>query len=187
MEMKRTFIAVKIDRDEKLEKEVQSIRSQLKNESVKWVDLNQIHITLSFLGNTSEGSIKDVSEMLNTRLHNFGDVEFTISGIGVFKSLADPRVIWAGISESVRLTELSDLIKKGLNELGILTEEHSFNPHITLGRIRSVKNPGTLRKLIDEYDGVDFQKANISEVVFFESILQQTGPLYVPLKKIRLR
>jgi 2'-5' RNA ligase len=184
--MKRTFIAVKIDRDEKLEKAVQSIRSQLNNESVKWVDLNQIHITLSFLGDTSEGSIRDVSEMLIAGLRDFGDVEFTIRGIGVFKSLADPRVIWAGISDSGRLVELSDLIKSGLNELGILTEERSFNPHITLGRIRSVKNQGSLKTLIENYDGVDFQKANISEVIYFESILQQTGPLYLPLKKIRL-
>lgn len=184
--MKRTFIAVKIDRDEKLEKEVHSIKLRLKNEPVKWVDLNQIHITLAFLGDTSEGSIRDVSEMLLAGLRDFGYVELTIKGIGVFKSLTDPRVIWAGISESGRLIELSKLIKSGLNELGILTDEHSFNPHITLGRLRSVRNPITLRTLIDDYEGVEFQKAHISEVVYFESILQQTGPLYLPLKKIRL-
>jgi len=49
-----------------------------------------------------------------------------------------------------------------------------------------VKNLGSLRTLIDNYNGVEFQKASVSEVVYFESILQQTGPLYVPLKKIRL-
>jgi 2'-5' RNA ligase len=184
--MKRTFIAVKIDRDEKLEKAVQSIRALLKNEPVKWVDLNQIHITLAFIGDTSEGSIRDVSEMLMKGLHDFGVVEFAIRGIGVFKSLSDPRVIWAGISESGRLAELSEHIKSGLNELGILTEERAFNPHITLGRLRSVKNKGSIRTLIDDYEGVEFQKAHISEVVYFESILQQTGPLYLPLKKIRL-
>jgi len=184
--MKRTFIAVKCDRDEKLEIAIQSIRSKLKNESVKWVDLNQIHITLSFIGDTSEGSIRDVSEMLLERVDGFGTVELCIRGIGVFKSLTDPRVIWAGISDSGRLTGLYDLIRGGLNELGLLTDERSFNPHITLGRIRSVEIPGLFKHLIDEYKGVYFQKAVISEVVYFESILQQTGPLYLPIKKIRL-
>jgi RNA 2',3'-cyclic 3'-phosphodiesterase len=184
--MKRTFIAVKIDRDEKLEKAVQSIREELKNEQVKWVDLNQIHVTLSFLGDTSEGSIRDVSEMLIAGLNDFGMVELSIRGIGVFKSLADPRVIWAGISDSEGLSRLSQRINTGLNDLGILTEERPFNPHITIGRIRSLKNQGSLRKLIENYEAVEFQKARISEVVYYESILQQTGALYLPMKKIRL-
>jgi 2'-5' RNA ligase len=49
-----------------------------------------------------------------------------------------------------------------------------------------VKNQGTLRKLIENYEAVEFQKAHITEVVYYESILQQTGALYLPLKKIRL-
>jgi len=184
--MKRTFIALKIDPDERFEKEVREIRSHLKNESVRWVDLKQMHITLAFLGDTSEGSIRDVSDMLSSRCSDFGSIEFTVRGIGLFKSMADPRVIWAGISESGKLIELSAVIKDGLDDLGILTENRQFNPHLTLARMRSVRNQKSLGELMDKYEGVEFQKAIVSEVVYFESILQQTGPLYLPLKKIRL-
>jgi 2'-5' RNA ligase len=184
--MKRTFIAVKIKPDEKLEEAVQDIRAQLKKESLKWVDLNQVHITLSFLGDTSEDSIRDVSGMLTSRCAGFGEVDFSIRGIGIFRSMTDPRVIWAGITESDSLTGLYDLIRGGLDELGIVTEERPFRPHLTLARVRSLKNQRSLKALIDLYDGVEFQKTRVSEVVYFESILQQTGPLYLPIKKIRL-
>jgi 2'-5' RNA ligase len=184
--MKRTFIALKIDADEKLEKAIGEMKSQLKDESVRWIDMKQLHITLSFLGNTSEGTIRDVSEMLSARCSDLGIIEFTVRGIGLFRSMADPRVIWAGIAESGGVTELSGRIKSGLEELGIVTEDQPFNPHLTIGRIRRVKNQGSLRTILDKYEGVEFQKAHISEIVYFESILQQTGPLYLPLKTIRL-
>jgi len=158
----------------------------LRNESVKWVNLNQVHITLSFLGDTSEDSIRDVSEMLAARCNGFGAVDLTIKGIGVFRSLSDPKVIWAGISESERLTALYDNIKGGLDLLGFVSEQRRFSPHLTLARVRSLKNQSTLRSMTDNYKEVEFQKAHIAEVIYFESIIQQTGSLYLPLKKIRL-
>jgi RNA 2',3'-cyclic 3'-phosphodiesterase len=184
--MKRTFIAVKTGPTENLEKAVQAVKQELRSEPVKWVDLNQAHITLAFLGDTSEESIKEVSEMLSEKCGDFGEVEFTVRGIGIFRSMADPRVIWAGIEDKGKLARLYTLIKEGLDELGIKTEERQFNPHITIARVRSLRNQKTLQDLIGQYQNVVFQKAAITEVIFFESILQQTGPLYLPIKKIRL-
>lgn len=185
--MKRTFIAVTTGTGGILVKAVEEIRHDLKNESVKWVDLNQAHITLAFLGDTSEESIREVSEMLSERCSNFGKIEFTVKGIGVFRSISDPNVIWAGIEETGRLGELSGVIREGLDKLGLITEERQFRPHLTLARLRMVKNKGMLKSLIGRYEDVVFQKAVISEVIFFESILQQTGPLYLPIKRIRLK
>ena len=184
--VKRTFIAVAPGTGGILVKAVEEIRQDLKNESVKWVDLNQAHITLAFLGNTSEESIREVSEMLSEKCSNFGKIEFTVKGIGVFRSISDPKVIWAGIEEAERLRKLSGVIKEGLDKLGLITEERQFRPHLTLARVRTIKNEGMLKSLIGRYEDVVFQNAVVSEVIFFESILQQIGPLYLPMKRIRL-
>jgi 2'-5' RNA ligase len=184
--MKRTFIAVKIDPDKKLEEAVRQIRLKLKNESVRWTDLSQLHVTLAFLGNTSEQSIVGVTAMLTAVCYDFGEFEFTVKGIGVFRSVADPRVIWAGIDDSKKLGELADRIKNGLKELGIVTGDRQFKPHLTLARVRSVSNQNSFRTITDEYERIEFQKSHISEVIYFESILRETGPLYLPIKKVRL-
>jgi 2'-5' RNA ligase len=184
--MKRTFIAVKIEPGKMLLDAVEKMRLRLRNESVKWVDLNQVHVTLAFIGDTSEGTIKDISEMLAVSCKGFGEIEFRVAGVGVFKSITDPRVIWAGIGNNRRLTQLEALISGGLKELGLGLEEKPFRPHLTLARIRTLKDQKVLGTLISDYENVVFQESRISEVIYFESILQQTGPLYVPMKKVRL-
>jgi 2'-5' RNA ligase len=77
-------------------------------------------------------------------------------------------------------------VKKGLEEIGIKTEERSFNPHLTLGRIRMIKEKRVLEEMIIKYNSVPIQEVNITEVVFFESILSQTGPTYLPLSSVKL-
>ena len=83
--------------------------------------------------------------------------------------------------------ELFQLISSGLYELGIKTEQRQFKPHLTIGRVRSLKNNDKLKALLKKYEGKTFQKANVSEIVYYESILQQTGPLYIPILAVELR
>jgi 2'-5' RNA ligase len=184
--MKRTFIAISIEPGEELNRAFKDMKDILKDESVKWVDMRQLHITLAFIGNTSEQSIPDISAMLGSRCGNFGRFELLIRGIGIFRTISDPKVIWAGLSETGRLSELCGLIREGLEESGIGLEDRQFKPHLTLGRIRSVRDQKLLKRIINIYGDKVFQKGNVTELIYYESILQQTGPLYIPLKRIKI-
>jgi RNA 2',3'-cyclic 3'-phosphodiesterase len=153
---------------------------------VRWVDIHKMHITLAFLGDTSEEMIREISVMLRELCSNFGKFVFTLSSLGVFKSLNDPKVIWVGIEDSEKLTDLFKLIKTGLDKLEVPTEEREFKPHLTLGRIKWIKDKRPLQDLLKKYSDYKFQGVNVTEVIFYESILQQTGPLYIPIKVFRL-
>lgn len=184
--MKRTFIAVKVDAGDYLAEIISLMRSELRNESIKWTDINQMHLTLSFLGDTGEETIRQVSEMLIKKCTGFGSINFTISGLGVFRNMNDPRVIWAGIEKGERFTELFNIIKDGLHKIGIKTEEREFRPHLTLGRVKWLKNRIILEQLIEKNFQTEYQKVSISEIIYYESILQQSGPVYVPIVVVRL-
>jgi 2'-5' RNA ligase len=184
--MKRTFIAVKIEAGEKLQELISTLRSELKNDSIKWVDTDNLHITVAFLGNTAEETIKKVTSVLTKSCIGFGDFTFTISGLGIFKNLNDPRVIWAGIERSDKFANLNDIIKSGLNDSGIEIEDRQFRPHLTLGRIRLLKNRYPLEDLIGKYSKSIFQNVNVTEIVFYESVLQQDRPVYKPMNKFGL-
>ena len=181
--MKRIFIAVKTEPESNLLRMISSVRAMLGTEKIKWVDLSGIHITLAFLGDTSEERIKVLDRMLREKCTGFGDFGFVLYGAGIFKSFNDPRVLWVGISQADRLSSLFEIIAEGLGGAGFEPEVRKFRPHLTIGRVKSVSDPARLRSAIEKYKGVEFQTVWVKEVILFESILQKTGPLYIPLAK----
>ncbi len=184
--MKRTFIAVKVDAGKEITGIIDLLKQELKEEQVRWVDKTRMHITLAFIGDTSENTIRDISVMLKGICSAKDAFEFDVSGLGLFRNLNDPRVIWAGIGDQGNLKALFTTIKAGLEQLGVQTEEREFSPHLTLARIKKLKDKKSLEKILADNNKTAFQKVKVREVIYFESILQQTGPLYIPIKVFKL-
>jgi RNA 2',3'-cyclic 3'-phosphodiesterase len=184
--MKRIFIAVKIEPGNNLVKMISSFKTGLKDERIKWTETENFHITLAFLGDTDEAKVKEIGKMLRVVCEGSGDFDIVIRGAGLFKNLKDPRVLWTGIDPSEELTSLHESVKLGLKDTGIVIEERNFSPHLTLGRIKSIRNDDTLRSLIDKYMNEEIQKQHVNEVLLFESILLHSGPEYKPLGKYPL-
>lgn len=184
--MKRTFIAVKVNPEGDLLRMISSLKSLLSDENIKWVDPANIHLTLAFLGDTEEKRIKILSGMLSERCTGFGEFDFTLAGAGVFKNFWDPRVIWVGIRSSEKLFMLYNAIAEGLKREGFGIEERQFRPHLTLGRVKSYKDTENLKSVIEKYRDKQFQVVHVNEVILFESILMQTGPIYKSLGNLSL-
>jgi RNA 2',3'-cyclic 3'-phosphodiesterase len=184
--MKRIFIAIKVEPSKSLLSLISTLQSELKDESIKWTNISNIHITLAFLGDTEEGMISDIGQMLKNKCVGTGEFELVLSGAGVFRNIADPRIIWAGIRHNDRLSQLNTIIMQGLRELNIKMEERPYNPHLTLGRIKHLRNSAHLKGLIERIHDSELQIVPVKEVILYESILQQTGPVYKPVSMIRL-
>lgn len=184
--MKRIFIAIKVEPGEILFKTVSHLKSGLINEGIKWTSLDNIHITLAFLGDTEENIIKIISSALKESCEGSGKFELTLRGTGVFKNLSDPRVIWMDIDPSEGLTHLYNIIINRLNESGVVIEKRPFRPHLTLGRIKYLNDKLILKDLIGKYQGSEIQKVPVNEVIIYESILRGTGPLYKAVAKFIL-
>jgi 2'-5' RNA ligase len=184
--MKRIFIAVKVIPEAALLSLISSLKAGLKNEDIRWVDHENIHITLAFPGNTDEEKIAEIDSVLEKKCEGFGKFELKIRGAGVFKSQSDPRVIWAGIEPLERLDQLNLLIKNSLAEAEVRLEDRPFKPHLTLGRIKNLRPGNTLSDLINKFKESDLQIVPVNEIIMYESILRQQGPLYKPLEKFQL-
>ena len=184
--MKRIFIAIKIDPGNSLLKIHSSLQSVLGGEKIKWVDPANIHMTLSFLGDTEEERIKVAGIMLKQKCSGFGEFGFRLSGAGVFRNYNDPRVIWIGIEKQEKLIYLTDIIKTGLEDSGFKTQDRPFKPHITLGRIKFINDPDALRRALEPYQETFVQEVRVSEVILYESILNPAGPVYIPVGRFRL-
>jgi 2'-5' RNA ligase len=184
--MKRIFIALKVEPGETFLNLILSLKSGLNSESIKWTNPNNIHITLSFLGDTEEEIIKIISSMLKNKCEGSGRFELIIKGSGVFKNLSDPRIIWVGIEPSEELIHLNGFIMNGLKELDIRIEDRPFKPHLTIGRIKHLNDKEALKALVEKYQNSEIQKIPVNEVILYESILLQSGPEHKPIVKFNL-
>ena len=74
----------------------------------------------------------------------------------------------------------------GLKGVNIKMEERPYNPHLTLGRIKHVNNKEVLKSLIEQFQNSEIQIVPVAEIVLYESILLQTGPVYKPIASFNL-
>ncbi len=180
---KRIFIAVKIEPGATLSSMVSTFKSALKEEKIKWTDPENFHITLAFLGNTEEEKIKSIRDMLKRICDIFVEFDLVIKGAGLFKNIHDPRILWTGVEPSEKLNILFESVKAGLRDSGIRMEEKNFSPHLTLGRIKSVKDIDALKSLINRYNNAEIQRQKILEILLYESLLFDSGPVYRPIER----
>ncbi len=166
METLRTFIAIDIQVESALKKKWTELKLLLHNDSIKWVDEHTIHLTLFFLGVQA--------------------FKITLNGLGVFGNPNQPKVIWVGISESKELFKLKEIINQTVSLFGYHEPNGKFSPHITLGRVKQVRTPVELTNYIDKNRLEVFQEVEIGRVIFYQSILTTTGPIYKPLQEIKL-
>jgi 2'-5' RNA ligase len=184
--MKRTFIGVRVDASGELKAAISNLRSGLKNEDIKWVDISNMHVTLAFIGSTEEPMIKRIESMLINDFESFGIINFQLIGFGVFRNFKDPRIIWTAIENPDSLIITHEKVKRGLEELNIKLEDKQFKPHLTVARIKNLKDKDNLQKLILKYSDIPFQGVTIPEIVYYESVLLPSGPLYKPISIIKM-
>jgi 2'-5' RNA ligase len=181
--MKRLFAAVKIEPGEKFLKSFRELRTRLSSEPIKWVEEHNIHITVKFFGETEERLIPGITETLGRISQNSRELNFILSGIGIFGSSYQPRVVWAGIEPHEPLAQLMKKTQKEMEKLGYPSDRQNLVPHLTLGRIKYLKDRFLFQKILNEYKGISSGPVVINECILFESILRREGPEYLILEK----
>lgn len=186
MMTKRIFVAAKIYPSKKIIEGINSIKTFLYDEKIKWVNPNNFHITLKFLGDTNESLIDEFNNRLSEICRTIKSDTIEIKNFGTFPQRKRPKVLWFGIENYDILNKLHKKIDENFVKLGIKSENRDFNPHLTIGRVKFLNNPQRIKKLLDYFESAFFQTQRIDEIILFESKLSKKGSTYIPLKKFSL-
>ncbi len=185
----RSFIAVEIDKINK--QKISELIAQLKesNADVKWVSEDQMHLTLKFLGNTEQDKIQKVACILKSIADDFSAFSIKFSNIGAFPNTSRPRVIWMGIKDGSEILEsFNNRIEAGLVKLGFEQESRQYKAHLTLGRVRSLKNIPQLVKSIKEIErNYQYNNIRIDRIILFQTTLTPKGAIYTSLAQFMLK
>lgn len=182
----RAFVAVEISSEAK--NEIERIIKYLKTSKIeaKWVDPAVMHGTLKFLGSVEIENIYNIAFRMRDILSKMDPFKISLSAIGTFPENKHPRAVWVGIDDKKRVMEKLHIeINKLIKEEGIISENRTFKPHITLCRIKSPKNTPRLSGLIKAVKILPIVSF-ISEIVIFRSDLSPEGAVHTPLCKIPL-
>ncbi|MCF8369753.1 MAG: RNA 2',3'-cyclic phosphodiesterase [Bacteroidales bacterium] len=185
--MKRIFAAIKVVPEEVISALYYSLFSQLKNERIKWVDLNNIHITLKFFGETPEELIPDITQLLKQISNRNTNFLIHFNKIGIFGSSYDPRVIWLGFDKNLKLENLGQEILSKMENLGFIRDRQNFVPHLTLGRIKYIQDKDAFNNAIRKQQQIKIPPRKIQEIHLIESILKPSGPEYISLESFKLK
>ena len=101
-----------------------------------WVGEDGFHITLAFVDDADQGTIREFETALSTIVSP--PFELTIRGIGLYPLRGLPRQLWAGVEESAPLNLLHGRVQSALARSGLPRETRKFQPHITLAHLSGV-------------------------------------------------
>ncbi|MCX6230675.1 MAG: RNA 2',3'-cyclic phosphodiesterase [Bacteroidetes bacterium] len=184
--MKRLFLAVKIHANDRFTELYQNLCKECCQDKIKWVDLNNLHLTLKFFGETDESRIIEIDNFMQSIVADIRAFSFIISGLGIFGSKYQPKVIWLGTDQNEVLVNLCNKILNELSAIGFERDRQNFVPHLTLGRINLIYDKPKFNESIKKYNHKDIQTVNVSEIILFESILQKTGAVYKVVSSYKL-
>ena len=181
--MKRLFVAYKIIPDQGFLTSFRKLKSSMHLHQIKWVEENNIHITLKFLGETEEQKLPLIEDILLRRSLQQSGLTIKLTGLGIFGSRHDPRVIWTGIEPYEALARLMTEMREDFIPAGYPADRQNIIPHLTLGRIKQVTDRIQFQQSVDQYRNLLSEPIKLEKIILFESILRKEGPLYKALKE----
>lgn len=152
----------------------------------RFVEKNNLHLTLKFLGDISEERTEEIKKIL--RGINFGSIFCEVGKTGFFDNERHIKVIWVDlISEEDKLLKLQKEIAGKFPD--IHPDYKNFTSHITVARVDSVINK---EKLVDDVKKIRLKNLDfeVKEFVLMKSELMKQksiGPKYKVLEKFKLK
>ena len=180
MSKTRTFVAIEAT-DEVESLALSTIDRLLPfSDSINWVVPDNLHWTLSFLGDVNDVQIYEICRNVARVAARFSCFSLVADHVDAFPSKEKPRAVWLGPNEgSDTLCQLQADIEDSMSDLGFRPEGRRFVPHLTLGRVGGQKHAGA--KLIEQLaatQDVPPSTMTVEEVIIFGSELQRAGPTY---------
>ena len=126
----------------------------------KWVEGWNLHLTHKFIGEDEPEKYKIKLKVKNEKLK--------INGIGMFGK----KILYLK-------ADIDDNINKQINEKFNLKQNKPFVPHITLCRIKELKNG--YQQALKKWENINFEVP--FEVYLYKSTLTKKGPVYEKIYK----
>ncbi|MFB6202207.1 MAG: RNA 2',3'-cyclic phosphodiesterase [Halorhabdus sp.] len=184
---KRLFVSVDLDG---LSEEIAAVQERFAGASgLNFVDPDQAHVTLKFLGDTDPERLPELRDTLAAAVtaSDIAPFEAEFGGLGAFPNTDYIRVVWLGLrTGGEQLTRLHETIEERTVEMGFDPEDHEFTPHATLARMNHAGGKDRVQRVLRE-DDPTVGTLTVEDVRLTESVLTDDGPDYSTVESFELQ
>jgi 2'-5' RNA ligase len=148
----------------------------------RWQNDDQLHLTLSFIGEVDRPEADDIAGALFAV--DGPRPTIALQGAGSFDHKGHVHSLWAGIAPDAGLKQLRDRINHALLAAGARPEQRAFRPHITLARLG--RDAGPPHPFLSRIAGLASAPVTLDAFLLFESRLGHDGPSYEAIARYPL-
>lgn len=198
MSTTRTFVAIELD-PVILRRAIGLVeRLRPYAPGAKWVEEENLHVTLQFVGELSDHEVADACSQAEWAARANPPFTMRVAGVGAFPDLARPKALWLGVSDGAdQITRLHEDLDDALGHLIVKRDNRPYVPHLTLARLggggrfggargggrggRSGSGRGSSPYLADTLAGLsdyDAGSQGVDAISVFSSELRREGPEY---------
>lgn len=186
MEVIRAFIAVNLSPEilDRIEQVALDLKTRMDSVPIRWVPIENIHLTLKFLGNVSTANLEILKDILGKAVSSHHECDISVGGIGVFPKPHNPRVVWVGMEVPQELIALQHSIEIETARLGYSREHRPFSPHLTFGRVSrnaSTQDVHIIAEILENYKVGFLGATRVRNVYLYRSDLKPEGAEYTPI------
>ena len=179
----RLFLA--IDLPDHVRDHLGEVRTRLERAlpKVSCTRLENLHITLKFLGDVDPKRVGDITESLG-RI-SVSPIELSAERVECFPARGPIRIVTAAMTGTLTpLRALADAIEQRCKFLGFEREQRAYKPHVTLARARPILS-AKFRQTADEETGDLFPGPSFApgEFVLMDSKQSPKGSVYTPVAR----
>lgn len=181
----RCFLAIELPPDihERLGQLQGRLRSRIRG--VGWTRIEQMHLTIKFLGEVPDAHVPQVIESASVAVRRYGPFDLAVAGAGCFPPHGPARVLWVGVpSPPKELLACQKDIEQVMADCGVPPENRPYHPHLTLGRVKDFHAGREARAAIEEMTDFDAGGFTATEMVMFQSVLQRSGPIHTVIGRM---
>jgi 2'-5' RNA ligase len=146
----------------------------------KFVETQNLHICLSFLGEIDERKVKEVSDFMDMTCENMESFDFSIGDMQIIPNDSYVRVIALECSDESRTSE------KIMESVNKRFGGDSHHPHMTLCRVKSIQEK---QPTIEKLRGISTEEMafTASSIDLIRSDMGAAGPVYTVIHSTKLR
>lgn len=145
---------------------------------VRWIDRDDLHLTLRFIGEVDHPTYEEVGEALADIMGQPFDIR--LEGIGHFPPRGEPTALWIGVSPSEQLQALKRRVDRTLAELGVGPDKGRYAPHVTIARVRGILPENRLGSFLHRLSLYRSEPFPVTGFTLYSSTLRPDGALHVP-------
>ncbi len=149
----------------------------------RWIDPENMHVTLRFIGEVSEGDAEDIHNELS-RIPG-QPFSYNIHGLDTFGQARKAHALYMRVDPTPELDLLQGRVEAAVVRAGQPREPRKFKPHITLARLNN-PDAGRLQAFIEGNNLYRADALGVDRFILYESKLGKTGAAYFPVAEYPL-